>query len=67
MCDIDKKYGVPREEISCPSCGQKYGHHKTKVDTNTQECVPCAKLRGGEINEITAEEFIEKTLGYKPS
>ena len=30
--NTDKIYGVPIEEIGCPGCGRKYGHHKTKVD-----------------------------------
>lgn len=25
MYNIDKKYGVPVEEISCPGCGQNMG------------------------------------------
>lgn len=67
MCyDIDKKYGVPVENISCPGCGQKYGHHNTKVDVNTEECSKCAKDRGGELNLVTAKEFIEETLEIKP-
>ena len=67
MCyNIDKKYGVPVEEISCPGCGQKYGHHNTKVDINTQECSSCAKERGEELNLTSAKDFIENILEIKP-
>lgn len=66
MYYIDKKYGVPVEEISCPGCGQKYGHHNTKVDLNSQECSSCAKERGEPVELITAKEFIEKILGFNP-
>lgn len=68
MCyDIDKKYGVPVKEISCPGCGQKYGHHNTKVDVNTQECSSCAKEFHDKktLNLISAKEFIENNLGIK--
>lgn len=64
---IDKTYGVPLSEISCPGCGQKYGHHNTKVDVVTQECSSCVKERGGDQDDlVTAQDFIENTLGYKP-
>ena len=67
MCyNIDKKYGVPVEHISCPGCGQKYGHHNTKVDLNSQECSSCAKERGGELNLVSAKDFIENILEIKP-
>lgn len=64
--NIDKKYGVPLEEISCPGCGQKYGHHNTKVDLNTQECSSCAKERGVKLNLVTVQYFIETILEIKP-
>ncbi len=64
MYKIDKKYGVPIEEISCPGCGLKYGHHKTKVDINSQECSICAKKCYINIKLVTAEYFIEKILNY---
>lgn len=63
---IDKKYGIPVEEISCPGCGQKYGHHKTKVDVISQECSKCAKDRGDDVKLVSAETFIEEYLDIKP-
>jgi hypothetical protein len=36
--------GIPFDdvdELSCPSCGQLYGHHGTKVCTDTYECSAC--------------------------
>lgn len=67
MYNIDSKYLVPLEEISCPGCGRKYGHHKTKVDTISQECSSCVKeFNYEEYNLISAKEFIEDILGIKP-
>jgi len=67
MDNIDKKYGVPVKEISCPACGQKYGHHNTKVDKISEECSKCAKkFEYKNIKLVSAEDFIQKTLGYIP-
>lgn len=64
---IDSKYGIPVEEISCPGCGQKYGHHNTKVDKISQECSTCVKKFGyKEVELVESKEFIEKILGYHP-
>lgn len=64
---IDKKYQIPIEEISCPGCGQRYGHHNTKVDLNSQECSSCAKefRRKDQIKLVDVSYFIERVLGYK--
>ena len=65
--NIDKIYGVPIKEIGCPACGRKYGHHKTKVDTISEECSSCVKDAGyKETNFVEAKYFIEEILGYKP-
>lgn len=67
MYNIDKKYGIPVEEISCPGCGRKYGHHKTKVDIDSEECSACVKKFSREnVELVDAEYFIEKILGYTP-
>lgn len=67
MCNIDNKYRIPVEEISCPGCGRKYGHHKTKVDIISEECSSCVKEYGyKEVDLISADKFIESILGYKP-
>ena len=67
MYSIDNKYRVPLEEISCPGCGRKYGHHKTKVDTISQECSSCVKeFKYKEYNLVSSKEFIEDILGIKP-
>lgn len=67
MYNIDDKYRVPIEEISCPGCGRKYGHHKTKVDTISQECSKCVSdFRYKEFNLVSAKEFIEEILQFKP-
>lgn len=67
MYNIDKKYRVPIEEISCPGCGQKYGHHNTKVDTISEECSACVKeWERTEFNLVDAKYFIENILEIKP-
>lgn len=68
MCyNIDKKYGVPVELISCPGCGQKYGHHNTKVDTISEECSSCVKqYQRDEFDFVSAKDFIENFLEIKP-
>ena len=40
------KHGVPKEYTACPACGKQYGHHKTKVCLNCQECEPCCEKSG---------------------
>ncbi len=65
--NIDKKYGVALEEISCPGCGRRYGHHRTKVDITSQECSACVKERGfKEFELVDAKYFIEDILGIVP-
>lgn len=65
--NIDKTYGVPKEDISCPSCGQRYGHHNTLVDANSQECSKCAKEQNyKKQNLMSACIFITTVLGYHP-
>jgi transposase-like protein len=64
---IDKIYLIPIKHISCPACGRKYGHHKTLVDTISQECSSCVKnFNYKDINLITATEYIETYLNIKP-
>ena len=64
---IDNKYKIPIEEISCPGCGLKYGHHNTKVDLISQECSKCCKEQNYEGTIlVTATHFIEEMLGYLP-
>jgi hypothetical protein len=66
MYNIDKVYNVPVEEISCPGCGRKYGHHKTKVDVNSQECSSCVKeYKYSNVEYVDAKYFIENILGFK--
>jgi len=66
MYNIDEKYGVPVDEISCPGCGKKYGHHNTKVDTISQECSKCVHSLNKEVKLVDATYFIEQILEYKP-
>jgi len=64
MYNIDPVYHIPIEEISCPSCGERYGKYNRKVDTVSQECSKCVKRYGyTDINLVSADTFIE-SLGY---
>jgi acetate kinase len=66
MWKIDKTYGIPVENISCPGCGRRYGHHRTSVDTITHECSSCVK-GNKEVELVSAKEFIEVHFGYLPN
>jgi len=67
MYNIDKKYGVPIKNLTCPGCGLKYGHHRTKVDLNSEECSKCVKDFNREnVDLVTADYFIETILEIKP-
>lgn len=60
---IGKVYGVHIKDISCPGCGRRYGHHKTKVDTISRKCSSCVKQQSyTEVNLVSAEEFIQGLL-----
>lgn len=43
--------------FKCPSCSLKYGHHKTNVCYNCEECSKCCICDSIEI--ITAKEMIK--------
>lgn len=43
---IDSAYLVPIEDISCPGCGQRFGHHGSLSCTDCEECSSCHKGRG---------------------
>ena len=51
--------GYPREEFTCPSCGQLYGHHNTKVDPVSEECSACIDITQV-LHFISAKEFIKQ-------
>lgn len=68
MSKIDKKYLVPLKNISCPGCGLRYGHHKTKVDKITEECSTCCKrMKYKKTDLIDADEFITTILEILPA
>lgn len=46
MSDISAKYMIPKGLISCPDCGQVYGHHNTLVEVESELCKPCFIKRG---------------------
>jgi hypothetical protein len=61
--DIDETYMVPMELISCPGCGERYGHNGTKVDMISAECSECVDRMCYVENElINADEFIHTIL-----
>jgi hypothetical protein len=54
--DIIEKFGLPRKEVSCPSCGRVYGAYKRKVCINCQECSKCCEC--GKSGFVSAEQFV---------
>lgn len=59
--DIYEKYGLPRDYVSCPSCGKIYGHHNTKSCSVCSECSKCCDCRNPEM--VKAEELIDILYG----
>jgi hypothetical protein len=43
--DIVEKYGLPRDIVSCPSCGDIYGTKNRKVCTSCEECSKCCECK----------------------
>jgi hypothetical protein len=37
------KWGLPEKYTACPSCGRQYGHHRTTVCMNCEECSACCR------------------------
>ena len=62
MYDIDKKYRIPKKEISCPSCGKVYGYRNTKVCEKCEECNNCCRCDKPLLK--LANKFITENLGY---
>lgn len=58
--DIHPTYGVPRECISCPGCGELYTRRRTC--TNCDECVKCCSGRGACTNQslISGADMAER-------
>jgi hypothetical protein len=52
--------GIPQEDISCPECGNKYGHRRTKVCTNCEECSACCRCKRPKM--IPSAEAIQNIL-----
>ena len=71
--NVSKRYGIPKEEISCPDCGRVYGHHNTFVCHECERCSKCCEELSC-INEnsnfphnfVSAKYFIEFVLNIKP-
>lgn len=51
MSDIHPKYGVPKEDISCPCCGKVY---RGKVCANCEECRKCCTCDSPDLVSATA-------------
>jgi hypothetical protein len=62
MYNIHPVYGVPKDHISCPGCGQVYGRWKRKVCSNCQECSSCCRCSKSEQKLITATKMIDIIL-----
>ncbi len=66
MTEIDKEYLIPIDDISCPNCGRRYGHHNSLVETNTELCKPCFIKKPSSYNikpkYVTGQKFIHFIL-----
>lgn len=58
MYDIGS-YGVPRNFTACPGCGKQFGHHKTKVCMNCEQCSKCCTCK----EEEKDWQDVEKVIG----
>jgi len=61
MWDIGK-WDVPKSYTACPSCGFQYGHHKTRVCINCQECSKCCQCDNPEMEDadIAVPKILEE-------
>ena len=57
LYDIVEKWGLPRDMVSCPSCGYIYGAYNRKVCTNCEECSKCCNCDHSGF--VSAEQFIQ--------
>ena len=59
---IDKETGLPREYVSCPSCGFMYGYQNRMACVACNECSKCCRccppvfISGHEMKLRAAEE-----------
>lgn len=49
---IEDRYGLPKEYLTCPSCGFLYGHNNSKVCLNCEECSFCCNCDNKNIKSI---------------
>jgi len=61
MYDLGK-WDVPKENTACPSCGQQYGHHNTKVCMTCEECSKCCGCPKDKQKLLPASEAVPKIL-----
>jgi hypothetical protein len=58
MDDIVERYGLPRKYVSCPVCGQVYGHHNTGVCSVCEECSTCCTCEDDDRDIESADQFV---------
>ena len=58
--DIVEKYGLPRKDVSCPSCGNIYGAYNRRVCTTCEECSKCCSC--GNSGFVSAIQFINNYI-----
>jgi hypothetical protein len=56
--DIVEKWGLPRDHVSCPSCGELYGTKNRKACKTCEECSKCCTCPPGEKRLVTADELV---------
>jgi hypothetical protein len=60
LYNIIDQYGLPRDEVSCPSCGHLYGTHNRLVCSTCEECSKCCHCP--KPNHINPDDFVGKYL-----
>lgn len=61
--DIVEKFGLPRKDVSCPSCGRVYGAYKRRVCTNCHECSKCCNCdHSGFVSAIQFVNYLREEV-----
>jgi hypothetical protein len=58
--DIVERFGLPRELVTCPDCGELYGRCNRKVCKTCECCSKCCKCPPGERNLVMPEEVVDE-------
>jgi hypothetical protein len=64
MSNVAERFGVPKKEVSCMSCGKIYGHHRTEVCIHCVTCTTCCRREFiRQHRTVPSDEFVKKIFG----